>query len=87
MEKVQTQPDTGHTQGGKTYLSETQTMLPLTIGGVCVFLCLAASSLTLILSLFSLHFIMCKSEVMAQEVGKQEVTTETELKPLCLHRQ
>ena len=37
---------------GKTYLSETQTMLPLTIGGVCVFLCLAASSSTLIVSFF-----------------------------------
>ena len=30
---------------------------------------------------------MCKIEVMAQEVGKQEVITQTELKPLCLRRQ
>ena len=62
-------------------------MLPLTIGGVCVFLCLAASSLTLILSLFSIHFMMYKSEGMAKEEGKQEAITHTELKPLCLHRQ
>ena len=62
-------------------------MLPLTVGMVCVFMCLAASSLTLILSIFSIHFRMCTGSEMAKEEGKQEVSTDMELKPLCLRRQ
>ena len=73
-----------------SHIGVTQTMLPLTIGGACVFLCLAASSLTLILALFSLHFIMCRNDITARSTGKQEGVTEPELsepRPLCLLRQ
>ena len=62
-------------------------MLPLTVGTVCVFLCLAASSLTLILSIFSIYFMMCSGSETAKEEGKQESSTDRELKPLCLRRQ
>ena len=62
-------------------------MLPLTVGTVCVFMCLAASSLTLILSIFSIYFKMCSGRKMAKEERKQEVSTDMELKPLCLRRQ
>ena len=62
-------------------------MLPLTVGIVFVFMCLAASSLTLLLSIFSIYFMMCKGSETAKEEGKQEVSTDMEPKPLCLHRQ
>ena len=62
-------------------------MLPLLVGTVCVLMCLAASSLTLILSIFSpIYFMMCLGSETAKEEGKQEVSTDMELKPLCLHR-
>ena len=59
-------------------------MLPLTVGTVCVFMCLAASSLTLILSIFSIYFMMCLGSEMAKEEGQQESNTGMELRPLCL---
>ena len=61
-------------------------MLPLTVGIVFVFMCLAASSLTLILSIFSIYFMMCLGSDTAKEERKQEVSTDIELKPLCLCR-
>ena len=66
----------GHTE------CEIQTMLPLTIRGVCIFMCLAASMATLILSLFSLHFIMFKNVNTTHRQKNQERVTE--LEPLCL---
>ena len=56
-------------------------MLPLTVGTVCVFMCLAASSLTLILSIFSIYFMMCSGSETAKEEGKQQVSTDIEHKP------
>ena len=62
-------------------------MLPLTVGNVCVFMCLAASSLTLILSIFSIYFMMCLGSETAKEEGKQESNTGREARPHCLDRQ
>ena len=62
-------------------------MFPLTVGIVCVFMCLAASSLTLILSIFSIYFIMCTGSETAKVEGKQEVSTDMELRPWGLGRQ
>ena len=62
-------------------------MLPLTVGTVCVFMCLAASSLTLILSIFSIYFMMCLGSETAKEEGKQKSNTGRELRLLCLDRQ
>ena len=50
-------------------------------------MCLAASSLTLILSIFSIYFMMCMGSEMAKVEGKQEVSTDMELRPRCLGRQ
>ena len=67
------------------HLGETQTMLSfLTIEGVCLFLCLAAASLTLLLTIFSLYIIMYKSDIMAQTASRQEELTEQEPVPRCL---
>ena len=62
-------------------------MLPLMVGTVCVFMCLAASSLTLILSIFSIYFMMCLGSEMAKEEGKQESNTGREARPHYLDRQ
>ena len=78
-------PDTqvGHTQ------CETQVMLPqaLSIGDVCIYMCLAASLTILILSIFSIYFIMFKNGSTTHRlraVREQERRTEPEL--LCLRR-
>ena len=62
-------------------------MLPLTVGRVCVFMCLAAYSLTLILSLFLIYFMICSGSETAKEEGKQDSNTRRELRPLCLDRE
>ena len=62
-------------------------MLPLTVGSICVFICLTASSLTLILSLFLIYFMICLGSETAKEEGKQDSNTGREPRPLCLDRQ
>ena len=68
-------------------MSEDTGNAPLNGRMVVIFMCLAASSLTLILSIFSIYFMMCSGSETAKEESKQEVSTDMELKPLCLHRQ
>ena len=62
-------------------------MPPLTVGSVCVFMCLVAISLTLILSLFLIYFMICLDSETAKEEGKQESNTGREARPCCLDRQ
>ena len=76
-------PDTqvGHTQ------CETQIMLPqsLTIGDVCIYMCLAASLTILILSIFSIYFIMFKNgSTTHRQREEREQDRITEPEPLCL---
>ena len=67
----------------------TQTMLPLTVGRVCVFMYLAASTITVILSLFLIYFMMCgtSSETDKEERNQGSKTSEEPVRPLCLARQ
>ena len=66
-------------------MSEDTGNAPLNGGdSVCLYV---SSSLTLILSIFSIYFMMCSGRETAKEEGKQEVSTDMELKPLCLRRQ
>ena len=65
-------------------------MLLLTVGSVCVFMCLAASTLTLILALFLIYFMMYGiGHEMGKEVRNQGSKTSEEpmMRPLCLARQ
>ena len=78
-------PDTqvGHTQ------CERQIMLPqaLTIGDVCIYMCLAASLTILILSIFSIYFIMFKnSSTTHRQRAEREQDRRTEPEPLCLRQ-
>ena len=52
-----------------------------------MFICLAASSLTLILSLFLIYFMICLGSETTKEEGKQESNTGREARPHCLDRQ
>ena len=70
-------------------MCETQVMLPqaLTVGDVCIYMCLAASLTILVLSIFSIYFIMFKNGSMThrqREEREQDRITEPE--PLCLRQ-
>ena len=75
------------TQVGHTHCVR-QDMLPqdISIGNVCIFMCLAASLTILILSIFSIYVIMCKSTTL--ELGaEREQASRTEPEPFCLRQQ
>ena len=61
--------------------------VPLNGGNILYIHVLAASLLTLILSIFSIYFMMCMGNSTAKVEGKQEVSTDMELRPRCLGRQ
>ena len=71
-------------------MCETQIMLPqaLSIGDVCIYMCLAASLTILILSIFSIYFIMFKNNSTTHKLRvEREQASRTEPEPLCLRQQ
>ena len=64
---------------------DTQTMTPfLTFENAYLYLCLATSSLTLLITVFSLYIIMQKYRIMAQAAPRQGEVTGQEPIPRCL---
>ena len=77
------------TQVGHT-LCVRQGMLPqdISIGNVCIYICLAASTTILILSIFSIYVIMCKNDSTTHKLRREkEQADRTEPEPLCLRQQ
>ena len=50
-------------------------------------MCLAVSSLTLMLNIFIIYFMIYPGSETAKEEGKQESNTGREARPCCLDRQ
>ena len=71
--------------GGAVQCILTQTMTPLlTVQSTCLYLCLAASSLTLTITVFSLYVIIQRYRITGQDNPRQGVRTGQEEVPRCL---
>ena len=71
--------------GGAIQCVTTQTMTPfLTFENACLYLCLATSSLTLLITIFSLYIIMQKYRITAQAAPRQGEVTGLEPVLRCL---
>ena len=71
--------------GGAVQCILTQTMTPLlTVENTCLYLCLAASSLTLTITVFSLYVIIQRYRITGQDNHRQGVRTGQEEVPRCL---
>ena len=82
-------PETFAAQVGHT-LCVRQGMLPqdISVGKVCIFMCLATSSTILILSVFSLYVMMYRNNNPAQNLRREtEQADKTAQEPLCLRQQ
>ena len=65
-------------------------MLPqdLSIGNICIYMCLAASTTILILSVFSIYVIMYRNDNPTHKLEREkEQADKTEQEPLCLRQQ
>ena len=65
-------------------------MLPLdlSVGTICIYMCMAASTTILILSIFSIYVIMYRNNIPTHKLEREkEQADKTEQEPLCLQQQ